>query len=97
MKKFLMLALVAVSLGLLGAGSAEAASGCHCQAPAVAVVQPTAPAATTAQAPQVRRSFTYEPGTVPAATYAPARRYRSSQTPVWALPKSDPRKYTNGI
>ena len=97
MKKFLMLALVAVSFGWSGAGSAEAASGCHCQAPAVAVVQPAAPAASTAQAPQVRRSFSYEPGTVPAATYAPARRYRSSQTPVWALPKSDPRKYATGI
>lgn len=97
MKKFLLLALVAVSFGLLGAGSAEAASGCHCQAPAVAAVQPAAPAATTAQAPQVRRSFSYEPGAAPAATYTPARRYRSSQTPLWALPKSDPRKYTNGI
>lgn len=97
MKKFLMFALVAGSFGLWGAGSAEAASGCRCQAKSVAAVQPAAPAATTAQAPQVRRSFSYEPGTVPAATYAPARRYRSSQTPVWALPKSDPRKYTNGI
>lgn len=97
MKKFLMFALVAGSFGLQGAGSAEAASGCRCQAPAVAVVQPAAPAASTAQAPQVRRSFSYQPGTAPAATYAPARRYRSSQTPVWALPKSDPRKYTNGI
>ena len=97
MKKFLMLALVAGSFGLLGANSAEAASGCRCQAPAVAVAEPAAPAATTAQAPQVRRSFSYEPGMVPAATYAPARRYRSSQMPVWALPKSDPRKYTNGI
>jgi len=93
MKKFLLLALVAVSFGLLGAGSAEAASGCHCQAPAVAAVQPTAPAATTAQAPQVRRSFSYEPGTAPAASYSPARNYRPSRTPGWLLPKSDSHKF----
>lgn len=94
MKKFFSLALVAVSFGLLGADSAEAASGCRCQAPAVAAVQPAAPAAITAQGPQVRRSFSYEPGTAPTAVYTPMRRMAPARGPSYLLPKSDPRRFS---
>ena len=80
MKKFLMLALVATSFGLLGANSAAAATGNHCHAAVSSPAQTTAPVATTAQAPgaQVRRSFSVEPGIAPAYRAPAMRSYRSS-------------------
>lgn len=49
-----------------------------------------------------RRSFSYEPSTVqPQApvyqTYPSYRRYQSPKKELWQLPKTDPRKYGNGL
>lgn len=57
--------------------------------------QPAAPQAQAVQpAPRVYRSYSYEPSY---ETYrAPARGRSRSQTPAYLLPKSDPRKFTNG-
>jgi len=78
MKKFLMLALVAVSFGSLGTTDAVAAGGNHCHAAVSPSVQSTAPVATMAQVPgvQVRRSFSVEPGSAPTYRAPGARNYR---------------------
>lgn len=91
MRKFLMLGLVAGALTLTGTSYAEAAGSCHCQSGVAAV--PQAPA-TTAQAPQVRRSYSYDPAMAPAPAYYPARRYSPTRTPSYLLPKTDPRKFS---
>ena len=59
MKKFLMLTLVAGSIGLMGASPVRAASGCACE-----VSRGIVNAAATAKAPQVQsqRSYSYDPG-----------------------------------
>jgi hypothetical protein len=52
--------------------------------------QPAAGQGSVAQrSTQTNRSFSYEPGTTSSNG---AMRNRSSSTPLWALPKSDPRK-----
>lgn len=51
-----------------------------------------APNATAQRDTRTYRSFSYEPGTAPSA----AMRSRSNSTPLYALPKSDPRKVGGG-
>ena len=81
MKKFLMLALVIASFGVMGADYAAAATGCHCQATNGGAVQPTvppAPAMSAVQAPTGRRTLSVQPGAAPTYRAPATRSYRSS-------------------
>ena len=54
-----------------------------------APTQPATPQSSVAQkGTQTYRSYSYEPGTP-----SSSMRSRSNSTPLWALPKSDPRKF----
>ena len=82
MKKFLMLALVATSFGLMGADDAAAATaaGCHCQAMNGVGAQPMAPlspAMSAVQVPTGRRTLSVQPGVAPTYRAPAMRSYRS--------------------
>lgn len=72
-------------------------SGCGCGG---SVSSDKAPE-TAQRSTETRRSFSYEPSTDSSTVQTPARSYsaprmrssRSSQTPLYMLPKTDPRKY----
>lgn len=88
--------VIALATTALGAGTADACPR-RCSSPCTTMTAPEAVApapvpAATAQAQsgeRTRRSFSYEPTQ---RSYS-APRMRSSQTPLYALPKTDTRKY----
>jgi len=97
MKKSFLFGIAAVGFGLGNVDAAQAAGGCICRpAPAVAATPAESAAPAVAQSPtQTRRSFSVQPSAAPAAVYSRPYRARSTTTPAWLLPKSDPRKYSN--
>lgn len=100
MFKLFTVALAATSIGAATAAPAYAC-GCSCSAmPMTMSAQDGAPMS-TAQAPSTSRtyrSFSYEPS-IGGSYFAPrmqsSQPSRSSGTPRYLLPKTDPRKYRN--
>lgn len=88
MKKLLLLALVVVSFGLLGAEDAAAATRCRCQVPNGVVVQPMVPltpGVATTPVPTGRRMMSVQPGTAPTYRAPATRSYRAygPMNPSW--------------
>jgi hypothetical protein len=82
-----LMSFVAAGLVLATATAANADHRCGCCG------QVVAPAPATAEAPTVRRSYSYEPGAVVAPTYR-TYRYVRPTTPRYLLPKTDARRFS---
>jgi hypothetical protein len=88
-----LIALIASGLLLATTSAANADQRCGCCGQIVASAPATTQVPATAEAPTVRRSYSYEPGAAVAPTY-PTYRYVRPTTPRYLLPKTDARRFS---